>query len=234
MPFSARRRLVRLLRREAAGLARRQLEALAQQAAQLVLGGDHGDAAAGALERREQRLDPQELRASFIITSLPDFGIEEVVAADAMHLGRPAGDDREVVGIGEGRHHAVGDQAGALCQHPGEPRRAAGLDGALDVAGLRAVDADHDGRPPRQTIAAAVDGNVVDRADRVHRSPLDARARGIVRRPQRQPRREPRARKIDLEAAGFKPRRVDRLRRRRASHSPGRPRRRPCGRTPPR
>ena len=90
----------------------------------------------------------------------PAVGIEEVVAADAVLGRRPAGDDREVVRVGEGRHDAVGQKVRALGQHLAEPRRAAGLDGALDVAGLRAVDADHDGGLARQAVAAAVDGDL--------------------------------------------------------------------------
>jgi hypothetical protein len=58
-----------------------------------------------------------------------------------VHRRRPAGDDREVVGIGEARHDAVGKQVGACRLDAAQGRRPAGPDRRLDVARFRAVDA---------------------------------------------------------------------------------------------
>ena len=152
-------RLVGFLRGEAAGLAGAQLQPLPRRPRSLSL-------AVMTAMRQPARwkagnsVSTRRNFGSFIITSLPAVGIEEVVAANAVHGGRLAGDDGEVVGVGEAGHDAVGQQAGALRQHLAEPRRAAGLDGALDVAGLRAVDADHDDGLLGQAIAAAVDGDL--------------------------------------------------------------------------
>ena len=144
---------------EAAGLAGSELEILAQQTAQLVLGGDDGDPAAGALEAREQRLDAQELRVVHH-HFLAGIRVEEVVARDAVNRGRPTGDDGEIVGIGEARHDAVGQEVRPLLQHPGEPRRTACLHRLLDVAGLGPVDADHHRGPLGEPVDTAVDRNL--------------------------------------------------------------------------
>jgi hypothetical protein len=80
-----------------------------------------------------------------------------VIAAGAMNLGWPAGDDRQVVRVGEGRHDAVGDQIGAGLQHLLEPWRAARGDRGLDIAGHGAVDADHDGRLESPSVDLKID-----------------------------------------------------------------------------
>ena len=145
------RRLVGLFRREAdAG------HPVAEQGAQLVLGGDDGDLAPGVGQRGEDRRRAQVLRVVH-----HHFGagvaVPEVVAADAVDRRRHAGDDRQVVGIGERRHDAVGGQAGAALAQRREERRAARGDGLVDVLGLAAVDADDDERRVGLAVAAAVD-----------------------------------------------------------------------------
>ena len=96
---------------------------------------------------------------SFIITSALASRVEEVVAADAVHRRRRAGDDRQVVRVGEPRHDAVGGEARAPAVERGQPRRAARRDRLVDVVGLAAVDADDDERALGPAIAAAVDGD---------------------------------------------------------------------------
>ena len=71
--------------------------------------------------------------------------VEQVVAADAVHRRRRAGHDRQVVRVGEARHHAVGDQRRALGQRALQPRHVAGGHGLGEVVGLAAVDADDHG-----------------------------------------------------------------------------------------
>ena len=95
---------------------------------------------------------------SFIIISRAGIGIDEIVAANAMHRRRLAGDDRQIVGIGEARHggkaapilalgdHAFRDWASSPCC-------------ACDfhIGRLAAVAADDDQRRLRPGIGAAVD-----------------------------------------------------------------------------
>ena len=104
--------------------------------------------APGVRERREDRAGAQVLGVVH-----HHFGagvaVPEVVAADAVHRRRRAGDDRQVVGIRERRHDAVGGEAGARIAQPREVRRAPGGDRLVDVLGLAAVDADDDERPSR-------------------------------------------------------------------------------------
>ncbi len=92
-------------------------EALAEQQAQLVLGRHHGDPRARLLEGLEDGRRAQPLRIVHH-RFLAGGRIDEVVAADAVDGGRPAGDDREIVRIGEARDDrmaaavlALGDDA---------------------------------------------------------------------------------------------------------------------------
>ena len=83
--------------------------------------------------------------------------VEQVVAADAVHRRRHAGDDRQVVRVGEARDHAVGGEHRAGGEHLLHPRRVAVRHRLGDVVGLAAVDADDDGGLVGQAVAAAVD-----------------------------------------------------------------------------
>jgi len=132
------------------------LHALAQQAAQLVLGRHHGAALTRAGQRREDGGCAQPLRIVHHHLGAGS-GVEQVVAADAVHAGRRARDDAQVVGIGEGGHHAVGDECGAFGQHARHPGHVAAKGGLGQVIGLAAVHTDDDDRGLGQPIAAAVD-----------------------------------------------------------------------------
>ena len=139
MPFSAIGRLVGLLGREADAL-----HAVAEQLAQLVLGGDHGD----RLRRRRRARRGSSARAATSGRSSSlrcrRRDVEEVVAADAVHRGRRAGHDRQVVRVGEARDDAVGDQRRAGREHLLQPWHVAVRDRLGEVVGLAAVDADDD------------------------------------------------------------------------------------------
>mmetsp|Transcript_5274 Transcript_5274/g.19787 ORF Transcript_5274/g.19787 Transcript_5274/m.19787 type:complete len:465 (+) Transcript_5274:979-2373(+) len=147
------RGLVGLLGREADAAA----QAVAEQAAQLVLGGDDRDAQARIRERCQQRGRAQVFRLVHHHFAA-GLAVQEVVARDAVHGRRRAGDDGQVVRVGEGRHHRVGHQGAAGLQDALQLRHQAGQQGLRDVVGLAAVDAQHDDRPVRNAVAAAVDG----------------------------------------------------------------------------
>jgi hypothetical protein len=117
-------RLVGLLRRRSCkALAGASAQALAQKPRSLSLAVMTAMRQPARWKAGKQRLDPQELRVVHHHL-FPRLGVEEVVAANAVHGRRLAGDDGEVVGIGEAGHDAVGQQAGALGKHLAEPRRA--------------------------------------------------------------------------------------------------------------
>ena len=121
------------------------VEPVAEQRAQLVLGRDDRDLRARVGERGEDRAGAQVLGVVH-----HHFGagvaVPEVVAADPVDGRRRAGDDRQVVRIGERRHDAVGGEAGARVAQAGEVGRPSGRDRLVDVLGLAAVDADDDER----------------------------------------------------------------------------------------
>ena len=146
------RDLVRLFRREADAL-----HSMSEQTSQLVLGGNHGDLCAGIRKCSKDRAGAQIFRVVH-----HDLGagvaVPEKVAANAVHRRRGAGDDRQVIGIGERRHHAIGGQAGAAVLEACEERRDAGFDGLIDVVRLAAVDAHNDDRVLGPAIFAAIDG----------------------------------------------------------------------------
>ena len=129
---------------------------MAEQAAQLVLGGDHRAGLAGARQRGQDGRRAQPLGVVH-----HHFGagrdIEQVVAADAVHRGRHAGDDGQVVRVGEARHNAVSDQRAAQVQGSRHPGHHACGHRLGDVVGFAAIDADHDGGLGGQSIASLVD-----------------------------------------------------------------------------
>jgi len=130
--------------------------AVAEELAKLVLGGDHGDRLAGVGEGGEDGRCAQPLRVVH-----HHFGagrdVEEIVAADAVHRRRHAGDDREVVRVREARDDAVGDEHRAGREHFLEPRHVVVRDRLGDVVGLAAVDADDDRRLVGEGVVPAVD-----------------------------------------------------------------------------
>ena len=159
--------LVGLFRGERDGAAARHVEAVAEHGAQLVLRGHHRDLGAGIVERLHDGRRAQEFRVVH-----HHFGlgrrIVEIIAGDAVHGRRAAGDDRHVVRIGEARDDGMRQQIGAVFHHPRHIRRQPLLDRALDIAGLRSVDADDDGRRFRKPVRAAVAGDVGSDAAVIH------------------------------------------------------------------
>src|SRR5262249_41492154 len=125
-----------------------------------VLSGDDRDLGAGLGERREDGLRAQE----FGIVHhhlLPALAVIEIVAADAVHGRRRAGDDGEIVWIGEARHHAIADGVGAVGQHPTAPGHTPAAHRLREIGGLAAVNADDDDGLARPGVGLAVDCNVL-------------------------------------------------------------------------
>ncbi|MNS94764.1 hypothetical protein D3C72_1289910 [compost metagenome] len=143
-------RLVGLLRGEADAL-----QAVAEQRAQLVLGRHHGDLRAG-LGRGGQHRGRAQVAGVVHQHLFAGFGVVEEVAADTVHRRRHAGHDRQVVGVGERRHHAVAGQHRAALRQAGKEGRDAGLHGQVDVFLLAAVDADDHGGAGGKLVAVAV------------------------------------------------------------------------------
>ena len=145
--------LVRLLGGEAD-----PAHAVAEQPPQLVLGRDDGDAGARLGEGGQDGVAAEILRVVH-----HHFGarlaVPEVVAADAVHGGRHAGDDGEVVRICEARHHAGPEEPCALRRGRGQKRHGAGPERLLDVVGLTAVHADDHERARRPRVGSPVDGD---------------------------------------------------------------------------
>lgn len=113
---------------------------------------------APALEKTAGRVPAQG--AGVVHHDLPaQRGVEEVVAADAVHGGRNAGDDREVVGIGEAGDHAVGQKRSARVEHAIEKRCDAGADRLCEVVQLAAAHADDHQWCIWPAIAPAIDAN---------------------------------------------------------------------------
>ena len=152
------RRLVGLLRRERDGAAARHVEAVAEQGAQLVLRGDHGHACAGIVEGFHDRGRAHEAR---IVHHhfLPRRRVVEVIPGDPVNAGRSTRDDRDVVRVGEARDHRARQQVRAVLHQSIEIGRKSALDGGLDVAGLRAVHADHDGGGLGPLVGRTVDAD---------------------------------------------------------------------------
>ena len=136
------------------------LHLVAQEFAQLVLRRDDGHLRPRLGKRGENGADSQMARVvhHHFFAAL---GIEEVIAADAVYRGRNARHDRQVVGVGEARHDAVGDEAGArACEQTAEKGRSAGCDGGRDVLVFTAIDADDDQRAIHPVVASAIDKDV--------------------------------------------------------------------------
>ena len=134
-------------------------ELVAQQGAQLVLGGYHGHFQALPGHGGQHRGGAQIagiVHQHFGVL----LGVVEVVAANAMHAGWCAGDDGQVVGVGEGGHHAVAREHCAFGLQAFEEGGHAGLHGLVDVFLLAAVNADDHDRGPGQLVAALVDVDV--------------------------------------------------------------------------
>ena len=143
-------RRIRLLRGEAGAL-----QLVPEERAQLVLRRDHRHLRARVRERRQQRAAAQVLRVVHHHLGA-GVAVKEVVAADAMHRRRRAGDDRQVVRIGEGRNDAVGVEHRAVRRQAREERRDAGANGLRYVGRLAAVDADHHQRSIHPAVGPAV------------------------------------------------------------------------------
>ena len=107
--------LVRLFRRETDRAAGRKIEPVAEQRRQLVLGGDHGDLGAGIEEGLINGAGAHELGVSHHHV-LAAVAVEEEVGADAVDRRRHAGDDGDVVGVGEAGDHAIATQVAARFQ----------------------------------------------------------------------------------------------------------------------
>ena len=153
MPFSARRDLVGLLGGEADSL-----HPVPEELAQLVLRRDDGNFRAGVGECGQDGAGAQMARVVHH-HFLAALRIEEIVAADAVHRRRRPGHDREIVGVGEARHDAVGEEGGAVArEQSAEKGRDPGGDGGRDVLELAAVDADDDQRPIHPAVRSAIDG----------------------------------------------------------------------------
>ena len=131
------------------------LEAARQHQPQLVLGGDGGGLHAGFRHGGQDGAAAHE-RAVGDHALLAGGAVEVVVAGDAVHGRRHAGDDRGVVGVGEARHDGIGDGVEAVAPERGDGRQNAVGDAAVDVGGVAAVVADDDGGPLRRAVAAAV------------------------------------------------------------------------------
>lgn len=135
---------VRCLGRETDGPAA-ALQAVGQDAAQLVLGGDRGDPDAPG---RHLRQDGRPAEHGVVL----DHGlrargaVEEEVARDAVHRGRLAGDDGYVVGVGEGRHAGFRGGVEAVVDKVGKVWEDAVGEASFEILGIEAVDTDYDGR----------------------------------------------------------------------------------------
>ena len=108
------------------------------EGAELVLGGDHQ----GALPERcgllEEGLGEDEV-GGLHVGLKAGVGVEPVVAVDAVGLGIEAGDEGDVVDIGDGRHHGAADFQETLGANLVDIRGLAGL----EVFGVKAVDDDY-------------------------------------------------------------------------------------------
>ena len=154
-PVRRARRLVGSLRRKCDGALARIVQAIREQQAQLVLRGHHGDLGAGIMECREDGRRAHELGVVHHHFGAGRRVVEEV-ACDTVHGRRAARDDGKIVRIGETRDHALGVRVQAVVHEASEGRSDTGIDRGLDIAGLRAVETDDDGRPLRKPITASI------------------------------------------------------------------------------
>ena len=90
--------------------------------------------------------------------------VEREIARDAVHRRRRAGDDRDIVRVGEGRHRRVGERVEPGLAPPRDRRQHPGREPRLEIGRVAAIGADHHGRPRRAAVAAAVERNRSHRA----------------------------------------------------------------------
>ena len=145
---------VGMLRGEA-DRAVREVHALLELAAELVLGGDGGDPQAGARELAHHRVDLKQFGAGHH-HRLVRRAVQVEIAGDAVHRGRAAGDDGHVVGAGEARHGALCHRVEAVPHVAGDVGQDPRLEAVLDIGRVAAVDAHHDQRPRRPAVLGAV------------------------------------------------------------------------------
>ena len=145
---------VGMLRGEA-DRAVREVHALLELPAELVLGGDGGDPQAGARERAHHRVDLEQLGAGHH-HRFARGAVEVEIAGDAVHRGRAAGDDGHVVGAGEARHGALCHRVEALAHVARDVGQDPRLEAVLDIGRVPAVDAHHRQRPFGPAVLGAV------------------------------------------------------------------------------
>ncbi|MNL00272.1 hypothetical protein D3C87_1207000 [compost metagenome] len=126
-----------------------------QQVAQLVLGSHYGDELArfGHLGKNGRCAEVFRVIHQHLLLRLL---VKKEVAANTVNGWRGPGNDRQIVRIGERRHHAIASQHRAEVGKFGEKRRLSGLNGLIDVFLLASVDADNNRRCRRQAIGARV------------------------------------------------------------------------------
>ena len=83
------------------------MQFITQQATQLILGGNHGNARTGILEGLENRRRAQQLGFIHHYFAIV-FAVVVKITANTVHHRSYAGDDGNIIGIGETRHHAIG------------------------------------------------------------------------------------------------------------------------------
>ena len=87
-------------------------------------------------------------------------GIQKEIAGDPVDGRGHAGDDRNVIWIGEAGHGALSDGGEALRHQAAEVREQVPGEAIADVGGVAAVDQDDDHGRLRPAIAPAVRGNL--------------------------------------------------------------------------
>ena len=85
--------------------------------------------------------------------------VQVVVAGDAVHGRRSAGDQRHVVGAREAGHRAVGHRAESVAHEAGDVRQDLVVKTPLDVGRIAAVDTDKGDRLHRPAVVDAVEMN---------------------------------------------------------------------------
>ena len=110
----------------------------ADEGAELVLGGDHQGALPERCSLLEEGLGEDEV-GGLHIGLATGVGVEPVVAVDAVGLGVEAGDEGDVVDVGDGRHHGAADFQETLGAYLVDVRGLA----SLEVLGVKAVDDDN-------------------------------------------------------------------------------------------
>src|SRR5947209_5058673 len=88
---------------------------------------------------------------------MPGLAIETVVAGDAVDRGRGAGDDRDIIRVGEGRHRGVRGAEIAVAAERADGREDPLGDAVVEVFGIAPVDADDHGRALRLAVPPAVE-----------------------------------------------------------------------------